>query len=133
MTTLPFNQPDAPGAVPLTPPAAELHNSPPAARQPAGNLCPLCRLAMRLWAIDGRFAPTESMAMVCYRAAMAYRDACFHSDAQRYWALVKKLESIKGRTDLPARERYNRSLPIASAIEQVKNRHGGYHTRLEAA
>jgi hypothetical protein len=96
------------------------------------NFCPLCRLSMRLWAIDGRFAPTETMAQVCYRAAMSYRDGCFHSDAQRYWALVKKIEAIRDRPNLSNREKYARQLPFAQAIEQTKNLHGGYHTRLDA-
>jgi hypothetical protein len=95
------------------------------------NLCPLCRLSMRLWAIDARFAPTENMAQVCIRAAMSYREACHHSDGQRYWALVKKIEAIRDRTDLSNREKYARQLPFANAIEQTKNKHGGYHTRVD--
>jgi len=95
------------------------------------NLCPLCRQAMRLWALDSRFAPTDGMAGVCVRAATVYRDFCHHSDAERYTGLMEKINFIKAQSDLAPAEIYRRCAPFFDAIEQLKNAHGGYHTRLE--
>jgi len=90
-------------------------HSPPVAGDRAGNLCPLCRQSMRLWALDLR--ETVDHRDLCIRTAISFRDACLHTDREKYDALVTKLKRLDPGTRLHT--------GVWREIERIKNLHGG--------
>lgn len=84
------------------------------------NPCPLCRRAMRLWALDARFrVTTDEMRKVCIRAAKGFRDECCCTDREKYLALVEKLKALPLKTNWL-------SLAIWFEVERIKNCNGGH-------
>ena len=88
------------------------------------NACPMCRRAMRLWALDWRRALPAETRHLALRTATSFRDECLHNDRAKFNALVDKI------ADLNSRGRYaNTSYPLLLQVwgeaERIKNLHDG--------